>query len=72
MVSELTYNVSSGTLNNTIPYHTVAGRASGIKILWGVRLGLLLLSSCVAAAVRGVSKRGPATNQGPHDHQIQS
>ena len=30
VVSEMTYTVSSGTLNSTIPYH---GK-TGIKVLW--------------------------------------
>jgi len=33
IVSEMTYNVSSGTLNTTIPYHTIRGPDGLMKLL---------------------------------------
>jgi len=44
IVSEMTYNVSSGTLNPTIPYHlpliVLSSRQSGLK----VRVWVLMIS----------------------------
>jgi len=31
VVSEMTYTVSSGTLNSSIPYHTISGLGGGIR-----------------------------------------
>jgi len=49
----------------------VAGRAFGVKNTLGYMAGLILTIVSLASghAVRGVSERGPAINQGPHQIQ---
>ena len=46
IVSEMTYNVSSGTLNSTIPYHTIPSLITSHHVFFGQCFCLILSTSC--------------------------
>jgi len=57
-VSEMTYNVSSGTLNTTIPYHTI-----GISKITGKLVGLMPMTHVTKIGAENPYEKTGAINR---------